>query len=457
TLNSNNNQGSTIQMNGGSYGGSDYFFVYTGLKVASAGNVELVYAQYGDSLLTLNNVTLNDKSHLFAGGYGYGAGGAEANVQIIGNTSIEMTGCTINGSVSIYGGGRTGGLGVSFISGNTSISISGITVSAGSTLNIYGSGYNDSPQGLNSINGIATIKVSGTNDIAGKLNIYGGGINIGSGTSSSVIGGSTHIQIGTAGMTDRISLNNVYGGGIGNVYVNGNTTITFAGRGQITMSGTLSGDGVTAGNVGGSKSLNFDRFSGTLGAIAVKNFDVVNLDTNSSVVFTNRLDLDTVNAFNFTIDEERTLPDTAILDFAGGITKWSAGLTISVVVGDGGMFDGTTLTLVSALDSLDSWAGKAIKLTTKSGLSDNNWDALIGEDIFDVNSGNTYRFDLVDFDNNGHMDGLQMTMTGANDSALPSALSDMVNSLALDNLSLGSEADLGSAMNWNKQNNGMLA
>ncbi|MDD4816842.1 MAG: hypothetical protein PHI85_02600 [Victivallaceae bacterium] len=132
--------------------------------------------------------------------------------------------------------------------------------------------------------------------VAGDL--FGGGYAYNGGTS--VVSGTTAVTIDTTAANVTV-MGNIYGGGAnpsyysrgGSTPVNGGSTVTFTGLGEKLTVGTVSGDGMIAGTVTGTRTLKFKAFSGEFSA-NIENFDAAVFAGSSSVVYSGNYEFNTM-------------------------------------------------------------------------------------------------------------------------------------------------------------------
>lgn len=389
-----------------------YFFGYAGVRGTGDGLAESVVTLSGQGVLKLDGANLVGKNYLFAGGYGFGVQvkGSENAIAVVKNgTQVQISGITVSGNTTIYGGGRAASaIGQSVVENGSEITCKAFTVEENSVLNLYGGGHNDGNGSVVDGGSKITLKY-GTYAIDGALNLYGGGN--GGKSGKAVVNGGSFILIGNAGRKTNITLNNIYGGGAVKAKVNGGSRILFSGGGAVQVNGVISGDSSAGEGVSGVRQLEFKNFrpSLALNTVEVKNFDVLTADGLSVVSFNNQLDLSSVYDFEFQFDSIRK--NQTILSFENGVSDWETeGLSAQLHLNESALLTGSQ-TLIYAQDSMDAWQDAEISWhiagfgeeKVKTGGVNEQWQC--GNYLLSA--------ELVDLDDNGAMDALKLTLSEA--------------------------------------------
>ena len=150
----------------------------------------------------------------------------------------------------------------------------------------------------------------------------------------------------------------------------------------------------------GTKTLQFDRYtsSDSLAVTALMNFDRFVVDNSSEVSFYNRLDLSSVDSFEFAFETAALTEEDAILTFRNGVSKWSDSLAFQIDMDDLSDLSIGSFTLISAVDSVDALA---------------NIDAVLNFGTISVDTLNLKIGSTTEF--NGYMVGLELAnITGKN-------------------------------------------
>ncbi len=328
--------GGTVEVNGGSYSGDQYFKGVFG--VVSGGTAGRYFGGSGDGAVESTSVQVSGGriNFVFGGGNGRAVTGSThlsfTGGEVIGgvyggsynesvsSVNIAVSGGYFSGNCNIYGGGYG-----SYGSGGGSASVSGtvvVGVSGGSIVNsVYGGNFQGGSVGA------TRIEISGTASIGGSVfgggnsgsagatsvtvnsgvvrgNIYGGGIrdtagstgvHIAGGTVGKNVygGGQTTVVTGDAGITvsGGLIVGDIYGGGYYGT-VNGNANVTISGG---AVGGNIYGGAGGTGSVAGRRILNLTGAeSCSFGAnTVISGFDTINF-RGATVVFNKAQDFSNV-------------------------------------------------------------------------------------------------------------------------------------------------------------------
>lgn len=270
TTNINMTGGSVTSMYGGSNASGDVNTTNITLGTSTgSSNLTLVDLYGGNNLGgTTGNTNVTAYSGTITNIYG---GGNQAVVT--GNTNLDLNACTLNSNV--YGGGNEGA-----VSGNTLVHITGSTI-AGSA---YAGGNGSSA----TVSGNTTITIDGNTTIGTS----GGAVP----DTGSVFGGGNAAATGTNENNNSLATVNIVGGTIyGNVYGGANTSVIYGstdvniGTSAVSENGLVESDLVIHGTVFGGGEANAsgsDVYDWTFISVT----DSINIDINGGNYSTNNHD-----------------------------------------------------------------------------------------------------------------------------------------------------------------------